>query len=279
MTGSIRWLLITGGTIFVGLILYWQLIIAEGTYLGQHIVTWLYDLAASRYDSIKGFDDSLEDMFLGEPITIAIAHQHAPLVLDIGTGTGRLPVTLLHQTEFRGQIVGVDDSMKMLKGAARKLEPYQDRVLFMRRSAMSLPFADNSFDAVTALEMLEFTPDPRVVLSEAIRVLCPGGLLVTTRRRGRDAFLIPGKTYSPSALSALLTNLGVAGIRIESWQMDYDLVWGRRKGYQVHSNGDALSSLLCPRCNQTELRMIKGGLICDSCGRMLPATQGVVDMS
>jgi hypothetical protein len=36
--------------------LIWEIWICEGAHLGRRFVVWLYDLAASRYERIKGFD-------------------------------------------------------------------------------------------------------------------------------------------------------------------------------------------------------------------------------
>jgi hypothetical protein len=92
----------SGLTIFAALA-YWQLIIAEGAYLGQQVVTLLYDLTAQRYDAIKRFSPDMEALFLGEPLTQVLRHVEEPLVLDIATGTGRLPIALLTQRSFRGR--------------------------------------------------------------------------------------------------------------------------------------------------------------------------------
>jgi ubiquinone/menaquinone biosynthesis C-methylase UbiE len=279
MSTWIRWLIPLGILLTVAALLYWQLIIAEGTYLGQRVVTWLYDLAASRYDSIKGFDNDLEDIFLGEPIASVLQSKHAPLILDVGTGTGRLPITLLRQPTFRGQIVAIDDSTRMLRDAVRKLESHRDRVWLIHRSAMSLPFADSSFDAVTALEMLEFTPNPQKVLQEMIRVLAPDGYLITTRRRGRDAMLIPGKTHSVESFSELLSSLHITEIRIEAWQLDYDLVWGRLVGQKQRVSAHPIQILLCPQCQRADLDRRESELLCDHCGYIIRESHGIVEMA
>ena len=80
----------------------------------------------------------------------------------------------------------------------------------------SLPFADASFDAVTGVNAFQFAGDPRRALSEAARVLRPGGRVVASlfaepeRSQGTLAHeamtaLIPTERaadHAPYALSA-----------------------------------------------------------------------------
>jgi ubiquinone/menaquinone biosynthesis C-methylase UbiE len=58
--------------------------------------------------------------------------------------------------------------------------------------AMALPYPDESFDAVCAIETLYFWPDPVQGLREARRVLRPGGRLAVTLEMSREA---GGRTY------------------------------------------------------------------------------------
>src|SRR5688572_15294542 len=104
------WLGIGIALILASTLAYWLLIITEGTYLGQPTVTWMYDLVAKRYDNIKGFDADTEAAYLGRPLAAELHQPRASLILDIGTGTGRLPLTLLGQPRFQGRVIGVDAS-------------------------------------------------------------------------------------------------------------------------------------------------------------------------
>lgn len=279
MIFSPLWLYIIAGVVLVGGLVYWQLIIAEGTYLGQHVVTYLYDIVAGRYDAIKQYDQELEDLFLGRPLARSLNGHRAPLVLDIATGTARLPLALLSQPDFQGKIIGLDASRRMLSVAARKTRRYAGRLHLVWRDAAALPFPDAVFDCVTCLEMLEFTPDPEQQLVEAVRVLRPGGVLLTTRRRGFDARLMPGKTHDPDAFQAMLAGIGMVSILIRPWQMDYDLVWAVRSGDSRPVMATFEEVLVCPACGSTGVSPAEDSLRCLGCGRVYPVVDGVLDLT
>ncbi len=278
MPNWLGWLLGFLGLLILAIVGYWQLIIAEGTYLGQWLVTWLYDLTANRYDAIKQFDADMESIFLGRPLAIALRDVPAPLVLDIGTGTARLPLALLAQPSFQGKIVGLDDSRQMLRVAARKTNGYRNRLTLIWRDTTRLPFPNGVFDSVACLEMLEFTPDPKKQLTEAVRVLRPGGILLTTRRRGFDARVMPGKVFSPEQIAALLEQLGIIDVRIAVWQVDYDLVWGQRGGSASAGARPILEILLCPRCNAPAFAEDSQVIRCEQCSTRYLIRDGIIEL-
>jgi len=216
--------LVTTGLIVLG---WWLLIASEGVYLGRKTVIWLYDLYAHHYDGVKGYRREYEHMFLAQPIMEEIAPLTSPLMLDAATGTGRLPLAMLHHTHFEGRIVALDLSWRMLKIAAHKLRGIKN-VWLLWCPAETLPFPDNAFDVVTCLEALEFTPNPEKTLAELVRVLRPGGLLLVTNRV--NTRLMPGKTWSDAQVLALMEQLGMVDVDIDIWQVDYNKVWGRKKG-------------------------------------------------
>ena len=274
-------LLIAAGIVALGLLLYWQLIVAEGTYLGTTVVTLLYDIVAGRYDRIKGFDADDETRFLGKPLATVLEAVPAPFVLDVATGTGRVALALLAQPAFNGRIVGLDSARRMLDIAAQKVAPYGNRVELLWHDAASLPFPDATFDAVTCLEMLEFTPDPAAQLAELVRVLRPRGLLLTTRRRGFDARLMPGKTYSREQMTAMLNGLNMDKVRIHPWQVDYDMVWAVRSGQLSKGMGGLrplVEVLRCPTCASVAWQREDSGLTCSHCGTHFPARGSVLEL-
>jgi len=164
-----------------------------------------------------------------------LAHQPEAPVLDVATGTGRIPLALLSQRTYRGHIIALDRAARMLNVARRDTVDHQARLSLIQADAMALPFADNSFPVVTCLEALEFLPNPKEGLAELIRVLHPAsqarpysGWLLTTNRIGWEARLMPGKTWSEDELRQILREFALEQVTIQVWQTIYDLVWAQK---------------------------------------------------
>lgn len=210
--------------VWIIVLVWWLIFETEGVYLGRGVVIWLYDVYADRYDRIKKYSKIFDHAYLAQPIMDMIAPHQSPLVLDVATGTGRLPLALLNHAHFQGRIIAADLSRRMLAHAADKFIDDEARVTLLRAPAENLPFADDTFDVVTCLEALEFMERPREALREVIRVLRPGGLLLTTNRISTR--VMPGKTWTNDQIADILLDLGMEAVEIEPWQVDYNLVWG-----------------------------------------------------
>jgi len=219
------WVIGVALCIGLGLFLYWQLILAEGVYFGQKVVTLLYDRVAARYNDIKEFDGQEEFHFLAWPLSQSLGESFDGLLIDVATVTGRLPLALAALPDFRGTVIGVDHSRRML-AVARQSMPNLPLVV---ADAMRLPFPSGRMQAVTCLEALEFFPRPADGLAELTRLLSPGGLLLTTRRIGWDAKLMPGRTWSAQKLRAVLADLPLTHIRVMPWMNIYHQVWARKR--------------------------------------------------
>jgi ubiquinone/menaquinone biosynthesis C-methylase UbiE len=226
------WLLVLPGLLLLGAIAYWLLVTTEGVYLGRRVVVWLYDVTAHKYDAIKEFDRDDERLAIARPILQALSDLPAPLILDVATGTGRVPSLMVAEPTFRGQVIGLDPAGRMLALAAAKLEPSMGEsgapVLLVQQAAVPLPFRDGSFDAVTCLEALEFLPSDEEALREMVRVLRPGGFLMTSRRQGWEGKMFLGR-YRPAArFEALLRELGLVAVQSHTWQWGYEMVTARK---------------------------------------------------
>jgi SAM-dependent methyltransferase len=264
----------------LGLLAYWQLIIAEGTYLGPRIVALMYDWSAKAYERIKQYSPGDEQWFLGIPLARALELIPAPLVLDVATGTGRLPRALLRQPPFEGRVIGLDLARRMLAEAVDRTAQFADRLTYIWQDARNLPFDADTFDAVTCLEALEFTPDPQEVLAELVRVLRPGGVLLTTNRVGRDARLLPGRAFAREALEDVLRHLPLEDVKVQAWQMDYDLVWAIKTGTPRGGGVRPLPEILrCPTCSG-RVERTSDGFHCLTCNGLYPvAEDGVIEMA
>jgi len=99
---------------------------------------------------------------------------------DLGFGPGVLTAFILQQ-DPSWRVDGVDISKDCLHHAQRLLE----RKIVLDRSGLSvgdvrsLPYSDDTFDGVIAVEVLEHIPDPETGLLETMRVLKPGGYAIT----------------------------------------------------------------------------------------------------
>ena len=90
-------------------------------------------------------------------------------LLDIGCGTGGSAQILSRH----GEAVGLDRELRSFRLSMDR--PYRHRVV---SGAETLPFADASFDAVVALDVIEHLDDDLGAAREIRRILKPGGAAV-----------------------------------------------------------------------------------------------------
>jgi ubiquinone/menaquinone biosynthesis C-methylase UbiE len=94
-------------------------------------------------------------------------------ILEIAVGTGlNLPY---YSPDVH--LTAIDLSAAMLRVAARRAEALRRRVAFGVGDAQRLAFSDSSFDSFACTLALCGIPNERAALSEAFRVLRPGGVL------------------------------------------------------------------------------------------------------
>lgn len=229
--------------LFFGFLGWWLIFETEGVYLGKRVVIALYDRYASRYDRIKQFDEQADLALISLPIMARIQPLADPLILDVATGTGRLPLIMARNAGFAGHVIGIDASGQMLKAARKKVsaERFEDYITLARHDAQCLPYADERFDVVTCLEALEFLPDQGTALAQMIRVLRPGGLLLVSIRI--DTRWMPNRTWSEARMRRELEALNMRDIQVEIWQEDYRQVWAWKMGGSEPVGADRLEQV------------------------------------
>jgi ubiquinone/menaquinone biosynthesis C-methylase UbiE len=97
-------------------------------------------------------------------------------VLDVGCGGGHLLLALCDRRPDL-HLHGVDLSQEQVGRGRRRARQAGARIEWTAASALALPMADATFDAVLSVASLKHWPDQGRGLSECIRVLRPGGLL------------------------------------------------------------------------------------------------------
>ena len=135
----------------------------------------MFDNIAPTYDTLNHrLSWNIDKGWRRKAIRQLLPH-HPQTVLDIATGTGDF--ALLAARMLRPQrLIGVDISEGMMQIARRKASP-TPTVTFQKEDCMSLSFADNSFDAVTAAFGIRNFQNLEQGLREMCRVLKPGGHL------------------------------------------------------------------------------------------------------
>ena len=96
-------------------------------------------------------------------------------VLDVGCGSGPWS---LRWVERGAHVTGLDFDLDLLRIALRRPGLEGGRFRPVLADARSIPMAAESFDVITLNSILEHVPDWGSVVSEAARILAPGGIVV-----------------------------------------------------------------------------------------------------
>lgn len=131
-----------------------------------------FDKLAEEWDLMF----TAEDMERLNHIVDQIGVKEKMNILDLGCGTGILFDILRRKVGSDGSVTGVDFSFEMAQKALRNF-PFPN-VNVVDTDATSLPFADESFDMITAFSAFPHFSNQQKALDEAHRVLKPGGRIV-----------------------------------------------------------------------------------------------------
>lgn len=154
-------------------------------------------------------------------------------ILDIGCGGGQTLRRLLGRS--KGAIVhGIDISDESVAKARKVNSDLLDTQVFVQKgSAAELPYADCTFDLVTAVETVYFWPELPRCFEEVKRVLKPGGLFaILLEVASADCVwtrIVDGmRTYSPEQLKEFLEQAGLCDVEIHCRKPSYATIISRR---------------------------------------------------
>jgi ubiquinone/menaquinone biosynthesis C-methylase UbiE len=157
-------------------------------------------------------------------------------VLDVACGTGAV-TRLAAAKATNGRVVGLDYNAGML-GVAKSMPATGAPIEWMEGSAVSLPFADATFDLLLCQLGLQFFPDRPLALREMHRVLRHHGRLALSvyspieRTPAAHAFVVALDAHlgpeaskikraehlfsDPEEVAALLTDAGFAQVAVST---------------------------------------------------------------
>jgi ubiquinone/menaquinone biosynthesis C-methylase UbiE len=128
---------------------------------------------AQDYDAMA--HDEVNGRFVDE---LLLARPQAKRVLDVGTGTARIPILLCARLPH-ARVTAVDLSAPMLIVARGNVRAagLAARVALVLGDATAIPVEDGAFDVVMSNSIVHHIPEPQRIFAELLRATAPGGLL------------------------------------------------------------------------------------------------------
>ena len=152
-------------------------------------------------------------------------------ILDVGCGGGFTIRRLLKRSKD-AQVYGIDISEESVAKAKKVNAEVLDKQVFVTQgSAEKLPYENEKFDLVTAVETVYFWPNLPNCLQEVRRVLKPGGkfaiLVEVVDSDSKWTNVVEGMTaYTPEQIKSLLDDAGFIQTEIHRKKPTYATILG-----------------------------------------------------
>ena len=136
----------------------------------------LFDRIAGTYDGLNhGLSLNIDRLWRRKTVRLMQPAQH---VLDVAIGTADLTIEMLRRGKAE-RVTGIDLSDQMMAIGQKKISDERlamsEKVQFIHANAQSMPFENDTFDAVTCAFGCRNFQDLDEGLREMYRVLKPGG--------------------------------------------------------------------------------------------------------
>jgi demethylmenaquinone methyltransferase / 2-methoxy-6-polyprenyl-1,4-benzoquinol methylase len=132
-----------------------------------------------RYDALAWLLSFGQDRRWRDAMVARIDPHDGDRILDVACGPCSVGRTMLRRASAR--VVGIDLSEDMLAAGLRTSRQHglTDQLILVRGRGEALPFADDSFDALTFTYLLRYVADPAATVAELARVVRPGGRIAS----------------------------------------------------------------------------------------------------
>lgn len=142
-------------------------------------VTKMFDTISGEYDGLNRMISLGLDQKWRDNVVTMVASHNPDVIMDIATGTGDLVIKMAQKTKAT-RLIGLDISSGMLEVGKVKVKDQKldNRIEMVLGDSENLQFPDASIDAVTVSYGVRNFEDLEKGLSEILRVLKPGGILV-----------------------------------------------------------------------------------------------------
>ncbi len=141
-------------------------------------VAKMFDTISENYDGLnRVISFGIDVKWRKKVVNIVKSHQ-AKTILDIATGTGDLAISMASTNAEK--IIGLDISSGMLEVGKQKIEKkgLSDKIEMVLADSESMPFKDNTFDAITVAFGVRNFEHLKKGLAEILRVLKPNGVFI-----------------------------------------------------------------------------------------------------
>jgi demethylmenaquinone methyltransferase/2-methoxy-6-polyprenyl-1,4-benzoquinol methylase len=144
---------------------------------GNEVAREVFTGLPPRYDRLAWLLSFGQDRRWRAAVVDKVAAGHPRRVLDVATGPAGVALAVARRTG--ATVVGVDLNEPMLRQGVRNVAAAgrTGQVALVVARAEQLPFADESFDAISFSYLLRYVDDPAATITEMARCLRPGGTM------------------------------------------------------------------------------------------------------
>lgn len=150
----------------------------------------MFDRISARYDFLNRFLSLGRDVYWRSQVAQFVKSRQPKKVLDVATGTADLAIAVARVCPD-AQIEGVDVSSGMLALGQDKCDRIGLPIVLRQASVSELPYADESFDVVTAAFGVRNFEDKMRGLKQMHRVLKPKGTCVILEFALPEGWILP----------------------------------------------------------------------------------------